>query len=350
MDTQGKRIVVFAGAGASFAVSKTKYPTTAGFIERFPKDVLEDPFFERIKGNLAAKFGGGPPDVEKILWCIEELIDYLQKANDPKSPISWFLPNNVLPGLVGAPGEVVSYARMAPSVERRLVELRGKINAHLYEIYDEVPTSDELSESWGFLLPELVRGGWWVDLITTNYDLVIEESVDLHGLDIGYGRGRGAIAKLDTNKWLYELNDGDRPYAQGLITKLHGSLNWERDKRNGVVFGGPQFKTDHKHHVAIYPGFKGVPKDEPFSLFHDYFERALQKAECVIFIGFAFRDEYINTLLMRAPHRKYFVIDPSELSELPNSMGERIFHIKEGFGRSSVQKLLTKIKIYKTRP
>lgn len=85
METRRAKILVFAGAGASFAVNKEKYPTTAGFIGRFPESLAGEQFFRHIKANLARKFGEGTPDVEKILWCIEELIEYFQKANDPKS-------------------------------------------------------------------------------------------------------------------------------------------------------------------------------------------------------------------------------------------------------------------------
>lgn len=344
METRRAKILVFAGAGASFAVNKEKYPTTAGFIGRFPESLAGEQFFQHIKANLARKFGDGTPDVEKILWCIEELIEYFQKANDPKSPASWFLPNNILPSLIGAPsGDVVSYARMARSATNSLVNIRDRINAHLYEVYGDTPTKSELSRNWGILLPELISKDWWVDLVTTNYDLVIESAVDSYDLEIGYGQTRAAVPKLDTEKWRAALIKGDRPYKNGLITKLHGSLNWERDKRNGIVLGGVEFKTEHRHHVAIYPGFKGVPKDEPFSLFHDYFERSLQEAECLVFIGFAFRDEYINTLLLRAPQKRCFVIDPSDLTEMPSSLRDRITHIKQGFGKDSVDTLLKEL-------
>ena len=335
------RVLVFAGAGASYAVSSEKYPTTVGFVDRLPADLKDHRLIAHLSRNFEQKFGDKTPDVEKILWCLDELYSYLSSAFEPSHPASWLIPNNSLPALVDHPnGSVSGYAAVAKTGRRVVGELRSRINSCIYEIYGNQPDKSETHENWGALLPELLELGYWVDLVTTNYDLVIESTIDDLELDIGYGQRRGAVTRLDLNVWKSIIRDESLPKSSGLVTKLHGSLNWERDGQ-AIAFSGVQFKSDHRHHAAIYPGFKGVPTDSPFDLFHDYFERALQSCEVVLFIGFAFRDEYINDLIRRAPSRqRYIVIDPSSLDKLPAAISGRVHHITRGFDRSACSEVV----------
>lgn len=343
MNQQRKRLVIFAGAGASYAIDSDKYPTTAGFVERLPKELRKDQLIAHLSANFEAKFGDKTPDVEKILWCLDEVLNYCKQPADPKSPISWLLPGNVLSGALGVNADTTAFVRLAAAAVSKIDNLRNKINAQLYEVYSETPTEASTENNWTLLFRLLLEKNYWLDVVTTNYDVVLEGVVDSNDWGIGYGLTRGAIPRLDLSKWKRLLTEEEVPYADGIITKLHGSLNWERD-RNGISFCGMDFKSDHRHHVAIYPGFKGAPSQEPFSLFHDYFERALTSADAAVFIGFAFRDEYINTLLSRAyKGKRYVAIDPSDLSELPDQLRGQIDHIKLGFGKDSVEKAVSSL-------
>ena len=335
-----KRILIFAGAGASYAVSRSKYPTTVGFLEKFPDALKKDKLIHQLSVHFESRFGDATPDVEKILWCLEELLSFCALTQDPKSPVNWLIPSNLLPSLVGSKENINQFAQVAQLAIQRVTSLRNQINAQLYEVYGDAPSDAEIGATWGPLLKHCVKGESWIDLVTTNYDVVLESAADLLGLDIGYGLSRGPIPRLDLGKWKDYLTAQESPYSSGLITKLHGSLNWQWDK-SGVVFSGTGFRSDHKHHAAIYPGFKGVPANEPFSLFHDYFERTLEAADHVIFIGFAFRDDYINTLLRRSSHQKQFIVlDPSNLPSIPRELKERIHHIKSGFDAESTRKVI----------
>jgi SIR2-like domain len=343
VEIEQHRIVVFAGAGASYAVDKENYPTTAGFVSRLPEAIAGNPFLANMSQNFEAKFGDGTPDIEKVLWCLDELIEHLEHVNNAKSPINWFLPNNLLPKLLGIGIETGPYAHVARTAVPVLQDLKNKINAHLYDVYGEIPSKQSLEDNWTLLLESLNKEGYWIDLVTTNYDLVLESAVDNVQLDIGYGQLKGAIPRLDTSKWDRSIRPGIPPYKDGIVTKLHGSLNWERDKK-GIVFSGTNFKTDHKHHAAIYPGFKGLAEEEPFSIFHDYFRESIRKASHVIFIGFAFRDEHINAILEETYRSdQYVAIDPSSLAEMPSGLKKRVHHIKEGFGKKSVGHVMRQV-------
>jgi hypothetical protein len=334
-----KRALVFAGAGASYAVNSDAYPTTVQFYDKLPDDIRQHALLKAVTEKLPDKFGAGPPDVEKILWCLEELHDYLAATGNRKHPASWFLPNNALPGLVGSSHPVSHYVSAARDAMKVVRKLRNDIAAKVYDFYSKIPTGTELQNNWQELFNFFATQGYWPDVVTTNYDLVIEQASEIAGQSINYGQGRGVVRVLDTDVWKRSLADQSyMPGSAGLLTKLHGSVNWLRE-HDKIIFGGTEFKGDHSYHGVIYPGFKGVPKEEPFSLLHSYFESAIQRADIIIFIGFAFRDEYITTCLERNIGNKLVhLIDPGDVA-IPPGIQKNVRHIASGFAKDAIAEL-----------
>lgn len=74
---------------------------------------------------------------------------------------------------------------------------------------------------------------------------------------------------------------------------------------------------------------------------HDYFGRALMEADGVLFVGFAFRDEYINDVVVRYLRSSagLAIINPGELSVLPFS-GKRVKHLKKPFDAESAKEAM----------
>ncbi len=93
------------------------------------------------------------------------------------------------------------------------------------------------------------------------------------------------------------------------------------------------FTGDHARQGIIYPGFKGKSQIAFFDIFHNYLASRLSDAHVVIFIGFAFRDEHINTILQSAVGRstKVLVINPDKSVEFPHSRAAATFETA-GFG------------------
>lgn len=329
------RVMVFAGAGASFAVDRSSYPTTVGFYEQLPDEIRSHDLVRGLAAHFEKKFSSGPADIEKLLWSLGELIDHFKQVNDPSSALSWVIPNNMLQEALKLPHPVNHYSGTARQALPKLIDLRDRINAALYDCYSNIPSSEQLAQNWLPLLSGLKARKCWTDIVTTNYDIVIEEAIRVSRCDVGFGRTDSVVNKLNEEIWRDGLVLDKLPYQDGLLTKLHGSLNWERDRDNQIAFGGMMYKSRHEHHVAIYPGFKGIPRDEPFVAFHNYFERAVRESDVLIFIGFAFRDDYINDLLSRSidSNRQIVVlINPDEV-ESPISP---VKHISAGFSDESV--------------
>ena len=64
-------ILIFAGAGASKAVSPTTYPTTIEFFEKLPDNIKSNAIFKNLEGYLRQGTPQGAPiDIEEILWTI----------------------------------------------------------------------------------------------------------------------------------------------------------------------------------------------------------------------------------------------------------------------------------------
>jgi hypothetical protein len=317
---------------------------TRQFFERLPESIKDHQLVQAIVKKLPVKFGTGPADVEKLLWCLEELLEYFDSLDDQKHPASWFVPSNSLPKLVGDPHNISNFAVVAGTARSVIRQLRNDIAAKVYEFYSTAPQSDQLSDNWQQLFNLLASEKYWPDIFTTNYDLVIEHAADLAGQPINYGKGQGVIGVLDVDLWKRSLSDaGYVPGREGLLTKLHGSLNWLREHER-IIFGGTEYKGDHAYHAVIYPGFKGAPKDEPFSLFHSYLEAAIQRADLIVAVGFAFRDEYITTCFERNLGNKLIhVIDPGEI-QLPAAISKNVRHIQLGFGGEAVAELRSAIR------
>ena len=76
-------------------------------------------------------------------------------------------------------------------------------------------------------------------------------------------------------------------------------MDWLRGiiNKDQVIISRSSFSGDHKDHFILYPGFKGKPKEEPFIKFHEHLKKVAEKTMMAIFVGFSFRDQYINDIL-----------------------------------------------------
>jgi hypothetical protein len=185
-----------------------------------------------------------------------------------------------------------------------------------------------------------------VEIFTTNYDRVIEHALDTGGLPIETGRTRGVSPTLDVSLW-----DASRTprqsLAHGLLTKLHGSVDWSRESAAGPIYTGtPTFGGSHEPHVIIYPGFKNGELPAPLDSFHQHFQTCVGEASALVIIGYAFRDAHINATLRQRtrPDSTVVVINPQERFDDTPIHARIVEHLKEGFGESSVETCLAQIR------
>lgn len=276
---------LFIGAGASQPFG---FPTTKDFIKtsnnRFMrvdlyKDIYE--FHDRISKTV---------DIELILWDLRSFTDTFTKFSHSDSFNKWFFVDSERLFYRAHNGSMQKFRETVASFKDEAEKLANDINKLVYDTYwSENDKDSKAIKIYQMLVDELGIDSS-CNIFTTNYDLVIEKAFMDKEPDVftdGFDYVRGNVY------W------SKKHYKDGRLKlfKLHGSINWKRQP-NGDIFRVPVHDfTRHDDHVIIYPGFKGVPKTAPFTFMHDTLAESLKASRACIFIGFSFRDDYINELI-----------------------------------------------------
>lgn len=128
-----------------------------------------------------------------------------------------------------------------------------------------------------------------IPIFTTNYDLTIETFAETNP-DITLING------FHRTKWKRSEFDEFQPNKTGIyiaLFKLHGSVNWYRDIDGSIKEGGValyQHSDPKIRNLIIYPAQNKIALEDPFLLAYEYFQRSLDQALNVVFIGYSFRD------------------------------------------------------------
>ena len=317
------KVLLFSGAGLSYPLG---LPMTDGF-----KDIIEsgdNRILNVLRSHLGSKFG----DIEAILSSIEEL-----NSN-----------NNLIFNYISAMSPMDSHFGQVKNSIDRLRDSSKLYTSNLKKsVHEKLRTLDiSQCESLYFnILKEIktVIPKSAISFFTANYDLTFEDSIDnddtieklktyLHINEIEYGFSQRSI--FDPTRE-YNWNPSILEYK-----KIHGSLGWITDTRGRITKSHAANTPDNPDSVPIlYPGFKGSPQDEPFLSLHRQFLDRLLSADYTIFMGFAFRDPYINSLVNMAleinNNLKIFCYNPSAIDQLPSEShipqlikNKRFRHIK----------------------
>jgi SIR2-like domain len=341
-------IVIFAGAGASKAVNPRGYPVTEEFFNTLPQGITQQPLFKKLVAcfsDIHSK-SSQPTDIETVLWALSELRLFMENARNPKSVPGWFLAGNHLKELGAGSVQLVPLHRHAPQYISVIDRLVSSINALVYDLYSPVPKLPQVRGNWHALLKELLVTSDSVQVFTTNYDRIIEAVASYLQRDtntpvLDTGRRADVDSYIDESLWEPDAKDGNGAH---LLTKLHGSVDWARGP-DRLYVSDPQYKGDHAKHVILYPGFKGTPTERPFTIFHQHFERCLARAATIVFIGFSFRDQYINEIIRRnvRPNAKVVLVNPNlSLKDTPFA-SRKVHHFESKFDTASVPRLLATI-------
>ena len=339
-------ILVFVGAGGSAAVDREQYPTTVEFFESLPGEIKNSPIFLKACEFLKKKKGKEIIDIEDVLEILDEFQEDCRKVTSPATMVGWTISGTS--GLIGG----INLSPIASLVEQQIAPLNSDIKKQVYEFYAVRPDTEKLA-TWIKFLKGLRDIDPTLEIFTTNYDLVLEDATEQAEINVEYGLVHSRLSvTLDQDFWdphrrlLLLKNPG------GLLTKLHGSVNWQR--HNGdVIAGSPYFTGDHQNQCLLYPGYKGVPTEEPFRAFHNHLRKVVRgeygALSAAIFIGFAFRDDYINTILSDLPPATptYFITKPKP-DEKPTDderpprapSTNEYMHLLEGLTAGTVERCL----------
>ncbi|MYB40378.1 hypothetical protein F4X86_03900 [Candidatus Saccharibacteria bacterium] len=129
------------------------------------------------------------------------------------------------------------------------------------------------------------------NIFSTNYDNLIRH---INEKNHGYYlcRKNGTLGVVDKDKL---VNEGV-PYS---YIPLKGMLDWRR--QGDLIVQGLEFKNDLADSVILPLEYTAVigNNQEPHSTFYSRLEEELRSAGFWVFIGFSFRDLYINSMIRR---------------------------------------------------
>ena len=223
-------MLVFGGAGGSAAVDPEQYPTTAQFFQRLPDGIKENPLFVQVRDFLVRTNPHGQKriDIEDVLWVLHELQADCQKMHDPTTITGCIMGSRdgVIPRV-----DFAATQQSARLLDREFITpLIESIYEQVYQWYGGTPHPKKLSV-WTHLLNGLRAIDPVLEIFTTNYDIVLEHAIRQAGIptEIGltsYSEGNG----VQTHLW----DPANRPET-GLLTKLHGSVDWRYLTEDVVV-------------------------------------------------------------------------------------------------------------------
>ncbi len=291
---------MFLGAGASATFD---YPTTEQFKTKLGEELSADLIEHRLLKQIISL--DEPRDIEGVLSIFDELcqMESLPQALNFLSSV-WPTETKTKERVL-QPWEVVQRAKTIREVIRDAVfryyqpkpdrdeDVRSIYNVVLKELCKFVPS----------VSPQEVTGS--TVIVTTNYDPVIERfglPLNRFGPVLRDGFSERVDQKGMWNpNWSFADFSGDRIF----LLKLHGSLNWIRQRVAGDIIRLPvsdriEYSPEQYYDkVLLYPGNKGQPAEEPFKTLFKLFHDLLEAAYTCFVVGYSFRDEIINEYFLR---------------------------------------------------
>ena len=169
-------------------------------------------------------------------------------------------------------------------------------------------------------------GGEPMTVITTNYDMLVEEWCSKNNIKVADGFARGPYSLRGT--WSGQINADD--YHVKLV-KLHGSLNWHKNDDGEILCENAVVPHDSMQDVLVAPTPTEKNRaDTPFRELLGRFDEILRDLDLLVVIGFSFRDEEICDMIKKKADAGMHVVCVSKkLDPWPTSLCQRL-HVKNG--------------------
>lgn len=149
-------------------------------------------------------------------------------------------------------------------------------------------------------------------VITTNYDVLIEEAAAENNFVIFDGFNFTPLPKFDSNMFEWNLvkevpnvNTREVEYKDKTfnLVKIHGSLTWERQKNGSIIRKSKDSITDTNNMVMVFPSsdkFAQSYQEPYFELFTKFQELIKRPNTLLISSGFSFADDHISKMVTQA--------------------------------------------------
>lgn len=149
-------------------------------------------------------------------------------------------------------------------------------------------------------------------VITTNYDVLIEEAAAENNFVIFDGFNFTPLPKFDSNMFEWNLvkevpnvNTREVEYKDKTfnLVKIHGSLTWERQENGSIIRKSKDSITNTNNMVMVFPSsdkFAQSYQEPYFELFTKFQELIKRPNTLLISTGFSFADDHISKMITQA--------------------------------------------------
>lgn len=294
----------FFGAGTSCALGVPNIATLTDTVE----ENLQEPQlsqFQAIKNDLITTYTAKVINIEDILTQVRQ-IRSITNENKAKAYLN-------------VNGE-------------QAVALDKKICKIIYTTINDKESVADLSNTKKFFAwLNMQSSNFSKELFTTNYDLIIEKSLE----EIKAPYFDGFVGTYEPFFWQESIDQfvGKTDLTQNWLRlwKIHGSLNWfwkENSPTNShsIIRGSKVANIDSlNNELVIYPSKEKYDssKKQPFVAYFDRLKNVLLSGELLfIFSGYSFSDQHINEIIfnsLRQNNRLFalvFFYQDAEVEEL----------------------------------
>lgn len=149
-------------------------------------------------------------------------------------------------------------------------------------------------------------------VITTNYDVLIEEAAAENNFVIFDGFNFTPLPKFDSNMFEWNLvkevqnvNTREVEYKDKTfnLVKIHGSLTWEKQDNGDIIRKNKDSITETDKMVMVFPSsdkFAQSYQEPYFELFTKFQELIKRPNTLLISSGFSFADDHISKMITQA--------------------------------------------------
>jgi hypothetical protein len=290
MSAQNSEVFLFTGAGASMPLG---FPTTFDFFNNDPDNIISP---------LARFFVNMQTDVETVLDLLNGIQTF--KISEP-----------------GKFFELVSQHTINAYTEYDLLE--KKIKDRCRKLYSTTPSLENVRRLFLPLFDALEIKKKRIDFFTTNYDPTTDVILELMGeMNVTSTDGFDGHGL-----WKPELFERDYHFR---LFRLHGSMCYIKQVDNrirNIRHYDPGLNPADQ--LLLYPGYKGDPSkaDDIYRIPYLEFSKSLASCQLAVFIGFSFRDLFINLTIEKLWNNK---VKPSLIIWNPISREELEKNLPQG--------------------
>lgn len=272
-------IILLVGAGASVVGNKDRnYGYTVDMLGEEIKHQLQEPnYFTLDNLTLMCKYNQNSKEnfnLEDFLSQLQSFSTFVSDEDQPKFNSSY----------------------------NKIIEIIKEKTSYDY---------DESKFKHGVLINQLTnlhKAPNRLSVVTTNYDIVVEESAYSLNYTVfdGFTFAHTPIFDIDMFEWylskpISEVRSQKESYKKNVLNllKIHGSLTWERQNNNIIR----KNKGEVLNPIMIFPSSNKYMQsyEKPYFDLFTKFQSLLRKSNTVLITsGFSFADNHISQMIIQA--------------------------------------------------